>query len=452
MARNKGGKKSGGSAGKSSRGTRAAQAGLGALILGALAWLTGGFTRENAIEWGKTIVIAGSLALAIRWTIAEPFRIPSGSMEPTLHGHPNFLIGDRVFVNKWRYGLRYPFMKKRIYYGDKPQRWDIVVFKTVEEDATKTTLVKRIAGLPGERIHIEGGRLHVNGEVVPFPPDMPEGMYYTNELEMGIPIMGHREHMKYGILPDEEYSVVPEGHYFLLGDNSAQSRDGRYWGWVPNEHLLGPVTCIWWPLHHMRDFTGFSRTWWWRSLVFALAVLVVVRLFFGRSWHVRSDAVSSELRKGDHVYINRCAFGWPVPFTRRRFTQGREPRRAEIVLYKPSGDYEGDALLGRVAGLPGERVLVEDGVLTINDAPLAEPSGLAELRFDAPEEPAPYGRSRSKSYSLVPEGHCFVLAEAADEIPDSRTLGWVAREDLIGNATTVWWPPTRWRRLRPEKE
>lgn len=127
------------------------------MLLGALAWLTGGFTRENAIEWGKTILIAGSLALVIRWSVAEPFRIPSGSMEPTLHGHPHFLLGDRVFVNKWRYGLRYPFMKKRIYQGEAPKRWDVVVFKTVEADATKTTLVKRIAGLPGERVHIQGG-------------------------------------------------------------------------------------------------------------------------------------------------------------------------------------------------------------------------------------------------------------------------------------------------------
>lgn len=448
MARNKGSKQSGRATGKSSRGTRTAKAGLGALVIGAVAWLVGGFTRENAIEWGKTIVIAGSLALVIRWSIAEPFRIPSGSMEPTLHGHPNFLIGDRVFVNKWRYGLRYPFMKKRIYYGDKPKRWDIVVFKSVEEDATKTTLVKRIAGLPGEHVHIEGGHLHVNGEPLPFPPDMPEDMYYTNELEMGIPGMSHREHMKYGILPDEEYSVVPEGHYFLLGDNSEHSRDGRYWGWVPNEHLLGPVTCIWWPPNHMRDFTGFTETWWWRTLLFVLAVFVVVRLFFGRSWHVRSDAVRSALRKGDHAYINRCVFGWPVPFTRRRFTKGREPRRGEIVLYQCSGEEAGEALLGRIAGLPGERVLIEDGVLTINDAPVSEPSVLASLRFDAPEEPAPYGRSRSKSYSLVPDEHYFVLAEVTDEVADSRTQGWVAREELLGTATAVWWPPTRWRRLR----
>lgn len=162
---------------------------------------------------------------------------------------------------------------------------------------------------------------------------------------------------------------------------------------------------------------------------------------------MRTDAVKSAVRKGDHVYINRCVFGWPIPFTRRRFTKGREPRRGEIVLYKPSTENGGEGLLGRVAGFPNERVLIQDGVLTINDAPVSEPSVLAELRLDVPEEPAPYGRSRSKAYSLVPQGHYFVLAEIADEVADSRTLGWIAREDLIGKAAAVWWPPSRWRRL-----
>ncbi len=452
MARNRSKKRAGQPAGNPSRGKQAAKAGIGAAVLGLLAWLTGGFTRENAIEWAKTIVVAGSLALAIRWSLAEPFRIPSGSMEPTLHGHPNFVKGDRVFVNKWRYGLRYPFMKKRIYYGEAPKRWDIVVFKTVEKDATKTTLVKRIAGLPGEHVHIQGGKLHVNGEPVPFPPGMPPDMYYTNELElrqMGLIPMGHRETMKYGILPDEEYSVVPEGHYFLLGDNSKESRDGRYWGWVPNEHLLGPVTCIWWPPHHLRDFTGFSKTWWWRSILAAVSVLLVVRLFFGRSWHVRSGTAHRVLRKGDHVYINRCVFGWPIPFAKQRLTSGRAPRRGEIVLFRNHHENREELLLGRVAALPGERVLIEDGVLKINDVPLSEPPVFAELRLNTPGETAPYGRSRSKAYSVVPEGAYFVLSEDPDEVADSRSLGWIAQEDLVGNAAAVWWPPTRWRRIRP---
>ncbi len=453
MARNKSSKRSRDKRANIPRGTQAAKVGLGTLVLGALAWVVGGFTRENAIEWGKTILIAGSLALAIRWSIAEPFRIPSGSMEPTLRGHPHFLRGDRVFVNKWRYGLRYPFMTKRIYYGDEPQRWDIVVFKTVEEDAAKTTLVKRIAGMPGERVHIKGGRLHVNGEPIPFPPDMPDEMYYTNELEMGITadtlrMIGQHEPMRYGILPDDEYSLVPEGHYFLLGDNSAQSRDGRFYGWVPNEHLLGPVTCIWWPPLHMRDFTGFTQTWWWRTLSAILAAILFVRLFLGRSWHVRSGAVRSVVPHGSHIYINRCALGWPVPFTRRRFTRGRAPHRGELVLFRsPQAGYS-EMLIGYVAGLPGERVQIDEGALLINDTPVQEPSALAEMRFDPPADSAPYGRSRSKAYSLVPENHYFILGEAHDEEPDSRTLGWVPHENIVGTATAVWWPPTRWRRIR----
>ncbi|HOF39429.1 MAG TPA: signal peptidase I [Candidatus Hydrogenedentes bacterium] len=438
--------------GKPSRGAQAAKAGLGALLVGALAWLTGGFTRESAIEWAKTILVAGSLALAIRWSVAEPFRIPSGSMEPTLHGDPHFLLGDRVFVNKWRYGLRYPFMKKRIYYGESPKRWDIVVFKSAEQDATQTTLIKRIAGLPGERVHIQDGKLYVNGEPLPFPPDMPPDMHYADEREMGVPFMGHRERMKYGIAPEDEYSVIPEGHYFLLGDNTQKSRDGRFWGWVPNENLLGPATCIWWPPGRVRDFTGFSKTWWWRSLLAVVGLLLVFRLFWVRSWHVRADAAQSAVRRGDHLCVDRCVFGLPVPFTRRRLTAGRPPRRGELVLYRAGSDPREKMQLGWVAGLPGERVLIEGGELTINDAPLTGSAALAGMRFDAPAITGSYGRSRSKTYSVVPENSYFLLSEAPEEPVDSRSLGWVPREQLVGKATAVWWPPTHWRRLRPEPE
>ena len=105
---------------KTSRGKTAAKIGVGAFLVGAVTWLTGGFTRENGLEWLKSIGIALALATLIRWPITEPFKIPSGSMRPT------FMEGDRIFVNKWVYGVRFPlnrfqfpWTKVRIHYADR---------------------------------------------------------------------------------------------------------------------------------------------------------------------------------------------------------------------------------------------------------------------------------------------------------------------------------------------
>ena len=100
-------KKSGGAEKGAGRGKQAAKAGLGALLVGALVWLTGGFSRDNGLEWVKSITIAVGLALLIRWPVGEPYRIPSGSMETTLHGDDRIGRGDRVWVNK--FCLRHPF-------------------------------------------------------------------------------------------------------------------------------------------------------------------------------------------------------------------------------------------------------------------------------------------------------------------------------------------------------
>ena len=409
------------------------------------------------MEWVRSFLIAVGLALLIRWVLAEPFRIPSGSMEPTLHGDPRMFRGDRVFVNKWVYGTRWPLNKTRIpltsiriHYADKrvwrkagPQRWDIVVFKTVEENAQHTTLVKRVVGLPGERIHIADGKVYVNGQPLEPPPSMPSPYYTSPESAFS--------DMKYGILKDDAHAVVPEGCYLLLGDNSAHSRDGRYFGWAPNENILGRVSCIWWPCPRWRDFTGFSRTWWWRTLVTIVGVLLFVRILFGRSWPLRGQTAAGKLRV-DHVYINRWAFGIPIPFTRFRLLKTRDPRRGQLVLYRRPNPKKGepDLLLGRVAGLPGERVYLDAGKLTINGAPVKEPASLVNREFASAEGVGPYARSKGKEHSLVPEGHFFILTESniPEEHYDGRTVGWAPHQCLIGSASVVWWPPMRWRRIR----
>jgi len=426
---------------------------LWAMLAGALVWLTGGFTRENGLEWLKSIIIAVGLALLIRWPVGEPFRIPSGSMEPTLHGDPRLMHGDRVWVNKHRYGVRFPlndtyipftkihikYAKRRIFTGKEPERWDIVVFKSIEEGAKHNTLIKRLVGLPGERIHIANGKVHVNGEPLELPPYMPDVQYTT---PYG---------MTYGILEDDEHALVPEGHYLLLGDNSRSSRDGRVWGWMPNEHILGRAACIWWPPSRWCDFSGFSKTRWWRGIVTLLGLLLVLRLFFGRSWHVRPKP-ENEQEHSLHFFINCWTFGPPIPFTRTRLFQRRTPRRGELVLYHcpDNAEQHKGVLLGRVAAMPGERVALDDGEIAINGDPVTEPAELAACTLAKGEGIGPFGHAKGKQHSLVPEDHYFVVADEAlcDNALDSRTVGWVPRGNLIGAAGRVWWPPSRWRRVR----
>lgn len=464
------------------------------MLLGALTWFTGDMSAQNGLDWLKNILIAVVFAfVVIRWPLTEPYKIPSQSMFPALNGDPRFLRGDRVFVNKFVYGVRVPFMNKRLWHGAEPQRWEIVVFKSPDPNAEHSTLIKRIVGLPGERIHIAQGKIHVNGQAV----DMPTGAYYTRfdpplqpgERREGVPpetllkrvqnLETHIERqvdaapaeerekveqqllkqlhvvsasdMRYGVLTENPYALIPEGHYLVLGDNSMNSRDGRYYGWVPNENIVGRAYCIWWPLTHWRDFTGFSHTWWWHCLVTLVGVLMVLRLFLGRSWRVPHRGLADSLAPGEHVFINRCAYGWPVPASRMRVTRGRAPRRGEIVLYRSRADEtrHSELLLGRIAGLPGEKVYFAEGKLLVNGEPVTDVPALADKVFSSNDGAGPYGRSKGKEFSQAPDEHYFILCDNAEDSVDGRALGWTARQDLIGPASAVWWPLTKWRRVKP---
>ncbi len=412
-------------------------------IVGGVMWFLGGLPRDQAIEWLKSGLFALGLALLIRWPVAEPYRIPSGSMEPTLHGDDRIGRGDRVFVNKWVYGVRYPFMNKRIYQGEPVSRWDIVVFKAVQEKPQHKTLVKRVVGLPGERIQIRNGTVYANGEPLALPESMPD-VYYTS---------GNPSRMPYGVRPEPEYSEVPEGHYLVLGDNSANSQDGRYFGWLPNEHIVGKVTCIWWPPWRWVDFSGFSDTWWWRVCVALVSLLVLLRVFVGRSW----AALSPDGKKVDHYLVNLVAFGYRIPFTRHLLACWGAPQRGDLVLYHPDSGQAapGTMLLGYIAGLPGERVSISDGKLEVDGAPVRDVAGLSENGYGSTHPDAAYGRTRNKSHTQVPEGHYFVLTHVRqnadmeadhDDLLDSRILGWVPRTGLTGKAVAVWWPLWRIRR------
>lgn len=196
--------------------------------------------------------------LAFRWLLFEPFVIPSGSMIPTL------LIHDHILVNKLAYGIRWPFTKSWIVEFDGPKRGDIVVFKAVDESYF---MIKRVIGLPGDQIKVEDdGRLLINGneverKVLNIRENEPESQkpYYvvdSKDLEGSFEFlnfyeeqMGDHTHRLMHIpgsprvWPEPFY--IPEGHYFVMGDNRDNSKDSRFWGPLPKENLMGRAMFVW---------------------------------------------------------------------------------------------------------------------------------------------------------------------------------------------------------------
>ena len=238
----------------------------------------------------REIAILLLVIFTVKACIVDQYSIPSGSMEPTLHGNENMFKGDRVLTNKMLFGPRIPFTTIRLMDWWEPQRWDIVVFKPPKGGSEHPRLIKRIVGLPGERVQLKDGKLLINGEVVPFGKTMPkdfEGYWGHAEIERASRLapepqaraaftqMLQKYPPKYGCLPGDEYQVVPEGHYFMLGDNSLNSVDGRMYGWVPRENLYGRASAVFWPIGHARDITGFSHTWWGKLLLFGIPTLIV---------------------------------------------------------------------------------------------------------------------------------------------------------------------------------
>jgi signal peptidase I len=185
--------------------------------------LTRGLPRpwRIAIDWTLTIVGAVAIVLLIKAYVVNPYRIPSSSMEPTLHcarPQPGCLarFSDRVLANRFIYHFR------------DPHRGDIVVFNTPPEAKQKCgaggTFVKRIIGLPGDVVRERSGKIYIDGRFLREPYVKPQNRDF-----------------------DSGRWVVPKGHYFMMGDNRAESCDSRRWGSVPRGDLIGPVFAVYWP-------------------------------------------------------------------------------------------------------------------------------------------------------------------------------------------------------------
>ncbi len=178
-------------------------------------------------EWLKPITIALVLALVIRTFIVQPFRIPSNSMVPT------FKPGDRIFVSKFVYGAKVPFVDHRLPKVREPRTGDLVVFFSPVEDGKY--LVKRYIAGGGQKVRIHRGDIYIDGEKIDEGP-ISDFYYYNYSGPYGT----------------EDHFLVPEDTFFVLGDNSANSKDSRYWGFVPEENIVGRVFLIYLPLHRMR--------------------------------------------------------------------------------------------------------------------------------------------------------------------------------------------------------
>ncbi len=196
-----------------------------------------GSALRTIIEYSRSFFPVLLFVLVIRSFIFEPFRIPSGSMMPTL------LQGDYIFVKKYSYGLRLPVIEKKIIETGEPNRGDVVVFRLPSEP--NVNYIKRVIGLPGDEVVYERHRLTVNGELVAVSPDTADGPSSDKHIEQ----LGERQHAILVTNPrnsmrDGRYTV-PSGHYFMMGDNRDNSRDSRFIGAIPETHLVGEAVRIW---------------------------------------------------------------------------------------------------------------------------------------------------------------------------------------------------------------
>ena len=197
----------------------------------------GSAVRRVFVDYSRSFFPVLLFVLIIRSFVFEPFRIPSGSMMPTL------LQGDFIFVKKYAYGLRLPVTESKIVDTGEPARGDVVVFRLPSDP--NVNYIKRVIGLPGDEISYEQHRLTINGEKVSLdqhPDATPREPRFVEKLD-------DRQHEI--LITDAGYTRndgtyrVPEGHYFVMGDNRDNSRDSRFIDAIPETHLVGEAVRIW---------------------------------------------------------------------------------------------------------------------------------------------------------------------------------------------------------------
>ena len=208
---------------------------------------------EYSISFFPVLVVV----LILRSFLFEPFQIPTGSMIPTL------LVGDFIVVNKFDYGVRLPVLRSKIIKVGEPKNGDVMVFIAPNGEEY---YIKRVIGIPGDRVRYENKRLYINGVeqkqefLAKVPPDNPKLLLYKENLD------GVEHVIQTNTYRDDRVQewVIPPGQYFVMGDNRDESSDSRYWGTVPEQAIVGKAVAIW--MHKDPGFSlpGFSRDGWIR--------------------------------------------------------------------------------------------------------------------------------------------------------------------------------------------
>ncbi len=188
-------------------------------------------------EYTEAIIIAVALALFIRTFVVQAFKIPSGSMLPTLQ------IGDHLLVNKFIYGIRMPFVGTVLVPIKEPAHGDIIVFRYPKDRSTD--YIKRVVGVPGDNIVIKNKQLFLNGK-----KDVNPHAHYTSEMVL-----------PGNLSPKDNFGpiTVPEGKYFVMGDNRDNSSDSRFWGYVDDQDVLGKAMIIYWSWDTDKDLFSWER-------------------------------------------------------------------------------------------------------------------------------------------------------------------------------------------------
>ncbi len=220
------------------------------------------------IEYGKSFFPVLAIVLVLRSFLVEPFQIPSGSMKPTLE------VGDFILVNKFAYGIRLPVIDTKIIEVGDPKRGDVMVFRYPSDP--NINYIKRVVGLPGDVIRYSSDRrLYVNDKLVAEtligeePGSLGSAVLYREQLG-DVEHIIRKEMGRYRIEPSRQWTV-PQGHYFMMGDNRDNSNDSRYWqddtiapelvGMVPDRNIVGKAFAVWmsWPDPKLSNLPHFSR-------------------------------------------------------------------------------------------------------------------------------------------------------------------------------------------------